>query len=313
MQTPANTNTVPATIMSGNKSANNGSNARDREQLRISGNEIMLVADVANGTMYSPKGGWIITAADLSAFQHEIQDADKYEQVGEKWGVSIDDLLFKFERMPSASKVELFNHITEAWAFHKHDFANFLISRQFVYTPSRQNVVNTKYLLGARLASHEIVVDREPSHVKPCDFEVVLRALACVKSNGRQFIEEEVQFPGEIGLTACVETGEDDNIVFAQRNNRRGLTRFVRGRSPIRSKSVTVVLKRESGEKYVLITGFVGCKPEPEPWDSRAFESKPNPAAASAQSRAFWAGHALVWDGRDIVPGTETTIAPSCF
>ena len=72
-----------------------------------------------------------------------------------------------------------------------------------------------------RLASREIVVDREPSHVKPCDFEVIVRALARVKSNGRQFIEEEVQFPGEIGSTTCVETGGGDDIVFAQRKNRR--------------------------------------------------------------------------------------------
>lgn len=313
MQTHANTTTVPATTMSGNKRANNGNNAADSERLCISGNEIMLIADVANGTMYSPKGGWIMTAADLQAFMQEIQDAEEYYSVGDKWGVSIDDLLFKFERMPAASKVEMFNHIAEAWAFHKHDFGNFLISREFVYSPLRKDEGEQRYLLAPRLDSGEIVVDREPSHVKPCDFEVIVRALARVTSNGRNFIEEEVQFPGEIGFTTCVETGEKDDIVFAQRKNRRGLTRFVRGRSPIRSKSVTIVLKRESGEKYVLITGFVGCKPEPEPWDSRAFDSKPNPAAASARSRAFWARHALVWDGQDIVPGTETTIAPSCF
>ncbi|MFZ4776074.1 MAG: hypothetical protein ACOYM3_11950 [Terrimicrobiaceae bacterium] len=313
MQTHANTKTVPATTMSGNKSANNKSNARDREQLRISGNEIMLIADVANGTMYSPKSGWIMTVADLSAFQHEIQDADEYYKVGDKWGVSIGDLLFKFERMPAASMIEIFNHIAEAWAFHKHDFGNFLISRQFVFSPASEDEVEQSYLLAPRLASGEIVVNRQPSHAKPCDYQLIIHALARVTSSGRKFIEEEVGFPGEIGFTTCLETNGGDDIVFAQRKNRSGLTRFVRGKSPIRSKSVTVVLMRKTDQKFVLITGFVGCKPEPEPWDSNSFESKPNPATASAQSRAFWAGHALVWDERNIIPGTETTIAPACF
>ena len=157
------------------------------------------------------------------------------------------------------------------------------------------------------------MVDREPSHVKSSDFVAILHALSRVSSNNRQFIEQEVQFPGEIGFTTCVETGADDDIVFAQRKGRSGKTRFVRGRTPQRSNSVFVVLKRETPQNYVLITAFIGSKPEPEPWDSRAFAHKPNPAIASANSKTFWAGHALVWDEKCIVQGTETTTAPDCF
>jgi len=312
MQKHANTKTAPAaTIMPGDKSNNNGS--RSDEKMRIAGNEILLIADVANGSTYSPWNGWIMSSSDLNAFKYEIQDADKYDKVGEKWDVSIGELLFKFDRMPVALKVELFNHVTEAWSLHKHDFFDFLISRRFVFSPLGEIEEDKEFLLAPRLASGEIVVNREPSHAKRCDFEAILHALSRVSSNNRQFIEEEIGFPGEVGFTTCVETGADNDIVFAQRKGRSGLTRFVRGRTPQRSKNVFVVLKRETSYKYVLITGFVGCKPEPEPWDSKAFERKQNPAMASAQSRAFWAAHALVWDENSIVPGTETTTAPACF
>ena len=312
MHTHDKTKTAPAaTMMPGDKSNNNGS--RSDERMRISGNEILLIADVANGSRYSPWNGWIMSTSDLNAFRYEIHDADQYDKVGDKWDVSIGELLFKFDRMPAASKVELFNHVTEAWSLHKHDFFDFLISRRFVFSPLGEIEEDKDFLLAPRLASGEVVVNREPSHAKPCDFEAILHALSRVSSNNRQFIEEEITFPGEVGFTTCVETGANDDIVFAQRKGRTGKTRFVRGRTPQRSKSVFLVLKRESAHKYVLITGFIGCKPEPEPWDSRAFEHKPNPAMASAQSRAFWAGHALVWDEKCIVPGTETTTAPDCF
>ena len=256
--------------MPGNKSSNTIGNSRYREQLRICDNEILLVADVANGTSYTPHGfGWVMTTSELNALNYEIQDAQGFYDVGEKWDISISELLCKLKRMPAAMKVELLSHIVEGWAFHKDDFYDFLKSRCFAFSPLTEIEEEKDYLLAPRLESQEIVVDREPSHVKSSDFQAVLRALSRVSANNRQFIEEEVQFPGEIGFTACVETGADDDIVFAQRNGRNGLTRFVRGRTPQRSKSVFLVLKRETAQKYVLITGFIGNKPEPEPLSAR--------------------------------------------
>lgn len=300
--------------MPGNKSNNSASNSRYQEQLRFCDNEILLIADVSNGTAFTPHSfGWVMTTSDLSALNHDIHDAQRLDNVGKKWDVSITELLHKLERMPAAMKVELLNHIVEGWAFHKDNLYDFLKSRRFVFSPLNVIEEQKNYFIAPRLASREIVVDREPSHVKSNDFVAILHALSRVSSNNRQFIEQEVQFPGEIGFTSCVETGANDDIVFAQRKGRSDLTRFVRGRSPQRSKSVFVVLKRETAHKYVLITGFIGGKPEPEPWDSRAFEHKPNTAMARANSKAFWAGHALVWDEKSIVPGTETTTAPACF
>ena len=311
---PKSTYPAPAASMPGNTRNNSSSNSRYQEQLRICDNEILLIADVSNGTTFTPHpAGCVMTTSDLSALNYDIHDAQGFENVAEKWDVSISELLYKLERMPAARKVELLNHIVEGWAFHKDNLFDFLKSRRFVFSPLNVIEEQKNYFIAPRLASREIVVDREPSHVKSSDFEAILHALSRVSSNNRQFIEEEIGFPGEVGFTTCVETGADDDIVFAQRKGRSGLTRFVRGRTPQRSKNVFVVLKRETSYKYVLITGFVGCKPEPEPWDSKAFERKQNPAMARANSKAFWAGHALVWDEKCIVLGTETKTAPACF
>jgi len=300
--------------MTDSKRNNSSSNSRYQEQLRICDNEILLIADVSNGTTFTPHSfGWVMTTSDLSALNHDIHDAQRLDNVGKKWDVSITELLHKLERMPAAMKVELLNHIVEGWAFHKDNLYDFLKSRRFVFSPLNVIEEQKNYLIAPRLASGELVVDREPSHVKSSDMYTIIRALCRVSSNYRQFIEEEITFPGEIGFTACVETCADDDIVFAQRKGRSGLTRFVRGRTPQRSKTVFVVLKRETPQKYVLITAFIGSKPEPEPWDSRAFERKLNPAMARANSKTFWGGHALVWEEGDIVPGTENTTAPACF
>jgi len=315
MQKHANTNTAPAaTIMPGDTRNNSARNSRYQEHLRICDNEILLIADVANGTTFTPHpAGCVMTTSDLNALNYEIHDAQGFDDVGKKWDVSISELLYKLERMPAARKVELLNHIVEGWAFHKDNLYDFLKSRRFVFLPLNVIEEQRNYLIAPRLASGELVVDREPSHAKSSDMYTIIRALCRVSSNNRQFIQEEITFPGEIGFTTCVETGAHDDIVFAQRKGRSGLTRFVRGRTPQRSKSVFLVLKRESAQKYVLITGFIGGKPEPEPWDSRAFAQKLNPAMASAHSKAFWAEHALVWDEKCIVLGTETKTAPACF
>jgi len=46
----------------------------------------------------------------------------------------------------------------------------------------------------------------------------------------------------------------------------------------------------------VLITAFIGTKPEPEPWDRNATKN----------SEKFWSSHALVLGSEPIISGTET-------
>ncbi len=153
-----------------------------------------------------------------------------------------------------------------------------------------------------RLLSGEVVVDRFRSHLHPGVASLLPEALARVDSQGRQFLVEEVDFGRLIGETVCISTGSGDEIVFAQRPRRSGLTRFVKNRAPESCSSVVVILKCDDADKrvYVLITAFIGQRPEPEPWDRNAME----------KSVAFWNSHALIWGSEPVVPGTETLERP---
>jgi hypothetical protein len=152
-----------------------------------------------------------------------------------------------------------------------------------------------------RLRSGQIVVDRYRSHNHLATRPLLPEVLGQIYAQGRQFIHEEVDFGRIVGLSTCVVTGPGDEIVYAQRPGRRGPTRFVKNRQPEPSSAVTVILKKDDFEDYyVLITAFIGNKPEPEPWDRHATE----------KSRGFWASHALIWGSEPVVPGTETTVCP---
>ena len=139
------------------------------------------------------------------------------------------------------------------------------------------------------LASGEQVYDRHRSHIHKGVAPLLSVALARINAEDRTFLIEEVDFSQPIGETTCVETTRDsgnDKIVYARRPRRHGLTRFVKNREAEPCSAVTVILKRDDfKDYYVLITAFVGHKPEPEPWDRNA----------TPQSRAFWETHALVW------------------
>ena len=144
-----------------------------------------------------------------------------------------------------------------------------------------------------RLDSGEEVTNRPNTHLAEDVRKVLPEALARVRSEGRKFIEEEVEFGHVVGNTICVTTTDKDQIVWAQRPGRRGQSRFVVGRKPEPTTKLMVVLKWAADlDRYLLITAFFGAKAEPEPWDRHATSS----------SKAFWDTHALVWGSTPVVP-----------
>lgn len=154
-----------------------------------------------------------------------------------------------------------------------------------------------------RLGSGETVVDRPNSHlathgtVLPFVGEALLR----IQSSGQDFIAEEVDFGEPIGQTICLETHEGDDIVYAQRPNRTGLTRFVKDREPEPCSTVVACLKRAQEGGYVLLTAYIGRRTPAEPWDTEW---------ATEKSVPFWNSHALIWGRESAIPGTETTACP---
>ncbi len=158
-----------------------------------------------------------------------------------------------------------------------------------------------------KLGSGEVVIDRHQSHVHGEVVYHLPEALARINARGQRFLAEEVEFGRPIGETVCVATSDADEIVYAQRAGRRGLTRFVKNRKPAPTAHVTVVLKQDDREmgNYVLITAFLGRKAEPEPWDQNIRMRE-----EYARAVEFWSSRALVWGSEPIIPGTETTIRP---
>ena len=265
----------------------------------IRNNEILLITDALCGSYHDEL---------LVRYLHyEILDANHYQGVGSNWEVDADALAAKIAVSPLGVRNSLLGDVREAWEFHKDDFFEFLGSRSYTFLPRLQDFHSATSVVGGELSDGSIVVDCDPSHVAADEASEVLRALNRIDPQGRSSVEEEVTFPKEVGLTKCVETTSGDQIVFAQRPNRKGLTRFVKGRAPEPTKSVFVVLKKERDHRYLLITGFIGGKPEPEPWDEKAFALSSNPKEARNRSIKFWDNHALVFSHDAIVDGTETT------
>ena len=151
-----------------------------------------------------------------------------------------------------------------------------------------------------RTADGAVVMNRPNSHLHHDIEDIISEALSRVDTHKRPFLEVVVDFGEIIGETCCVSTSFKDCVVFAQRPNRKGLTRFVLDKDKVPTTKAMVVLKKTATDnEYVLITAYVGGKAEVEPWDPRA-----TPA-----SLAFWQGNALVW-GEPIVKGTATTEYP---
>lgn len=154
--------------------------------------------------------------------------------------------------------------------------------------------------LGLTLASGEAVYDRTRSHLHDGAVALLPEALAAIESRGRDFFVAAHDFGRVVGKTTCVETGEDDEVVFARREGRFGFTRFVKNREAEDSTMLVVVLKQVS-EGYLLITSFIGRPAPPEPWDANADEN----------SGPFWESHALLWGSEKIVAGTELPATPA--
>ncbi len=156
-----------------------------------------------------------------------------------------------------------------------------------------------RIILG-KTADGAIVVDRPNSHLHEEVVPILADALSLVNTGSSTFIEVEVDFNRIIGKTICVKTDSNDRIIYAQRANRKGFSRFVLDRDAEPSSKVIVVMKKANNTgEYLLITAFIGSKPEVEPWD---------PHATSA-SFVFWQNHALVLNG-EISPGTFTELCP---
>ncbi|MDD4901018.1 MAG: hypothetical protein PHS62_02820 [Patescibacteria group bacterium] len=158
--------------------------------------------------------------------------------------------------------------------------------------------MSTKTL--GRLKSGEQVVDREISHIHASAKAGLAEALARIDSLGHERIKETIDLGRVIGRSNCVSTGDGDEIVFAQRVNRPGLSRFAKNREPEPTSKLTIKLHRLADGKYEVRTAYIGEAGVAEPWDE---EKK-------STSIPFWNAHAFCWGYEPVVVGSETEKCP---
>jgi hypothetical protein len=110
----------------------------------------------------------------------------------------------------------------------------------------------------------------------------------------------EINMGETIGLCDLVATTDTDVIVYAKRPLRHTYSRFVKNRTSEPTPWVTLDVRKQADEDYILYTAFIG----------RLVPSFPGGNFHPEQSRDFWSCHALVWGSQEIVSGTETTVCP---
>lgn len=158
--------------------------------------------------------------------------------------------------------------------------------------------------LVGKLKSGELVYNRKNSHLPRAVLGLLSEALSQLDltsiKNG-EIVTLTHDFGRVIGHNICVETSGDDIIVWAQRPGRKGLTRLVKNRQPESTSKLTVALKKDDRENYlVVLTAYIGGRSGLEPWDQRATDD----------DKLFWDNHALIYELTQIVPGTETNACP---
>jgi hypothetical protein len=159
-----------------------------------------------------------------------------------------------------------------------------------------------------KLQTGEKVVDRFESHIHPgVTAEILEAALKQIHSQDKDRIKVTIDFRETIGHTHRVRTGPEDEIIYAQRCGRKGVTRFVKNRQPEPTSCLTIKLHRKKDKTYELRTAYLGEAGKTEPWAARLKED----AELLEKAYDFWNEHALCWGTEKVIPGTETSNSDS--
>lgn len=117
-----------------------------------------------------------------------------------------------------------------------------------------------------------------------------------------KFNKLAVEFDRVIGTTDCVTTTPSDEIVYAMRKGRNGLSRFVKNRVGIPTTSVALILLAAGKGNWRLVTGWIGGLSEREP-DDKTIKTKEEWDIAYKH----WSTKAILWNPDMIVPGSEAS------
>lgn len=132
----------------------------------------------------------------------------------------------------------------------------------------------------------------------------IQEALDKINTKNQEFVKVEIDLGRVIGTTTLVKTTDSDEIVFAIRNDRRILSRFVKNREGQPCQTIVIILRKLEGIRYKLLTAYIGRLAEKEAGDHSIMTE-----SEYATCKAFWNEHALLWDESSVkyiaFPGEE--------
>lgn len=130
-------------------------------------------------------------------------------------------------------------------------------------------IVGPKGLFIGVLSNGTELYDRIGSHLhEGVTSQMLLAAILSVPVNIPAMYTHEHDFGKVIGNTSCVPTQVGDEIVFARRPGRDGLTRWVKNRTVEPCAHVTISIRFSQAQGcYILLTAYIGRKIGREPWN----------------------------------------------
>ena len=150
----------------------------------------------------------------------------------------------------------------------------------------------TKRLLGVSKDGQDVFVINDNKHMAAhaaVSDSILAEGVGKIEINDRPFLMDTVDLGRIIGVDDCVAVTDADDVRLLQRKARKGLSRIVFGRKAEPTRLLTIGICRDDDNLLTVFTAFFGVKAPKEPWDCKTEQER-------AESDAFWAGHALVFN-----------------
>lgn len=152
---------------------------------------------------------------------------------------------------------------------------------------------------------HDVFLDKYATNIgvhlieNPELLELVKEALAQSEVEGEN-VAIAVDMGRVIGVTNCIKTTDEDEIVFARRKGRASYSRFVKHRKSEETSTLAIILHKKP-HGYNLWSA----------WCGKLVPTKPDESGRMKTVEGFWDSHALIYDPHIIEPGSESTTKPT--
>lgn len=162
-----------------------------------------------------------------------------------------------------------------------------------------------KHLIGQTRNGIAVYVDLIQSHAakhiaqQPHLLNLLAEALqqTTVKSTNAQ-IEHDMGRP--IGYNFVVKTTSSDGVFYAQLLRDDTYTRFVKNGKPLATQHLSMVLRQDKNDAYELHDAWIG----------RLSPPRPGTPDETAESKPYWADHAIILGNESLQLRTVTKVCP---